>query len=339
MKFFSRQTVALTSFGLVLGPLLVFYITTLLFWRRTRSKVRSKTPPTIPYFVPGIYHAFGLATTGPEKYFAQVLYVTIAFTYLLPLTGNRKDYGVGECAPFFINAGPQSLLIVREPGQIETTLEQTKAAQFGGINFEFFDKFLGSPQGAVNLYAGRGLSDADRLVLEDAHINAPRKHLTGTRLVANIEQYISILSENLHNKMFQTGTWTQIEDSWFFLQQIVSRCTLQFMFGSDFFKQYPHAVRDYWEFHDAIEGLIPTLPRYWVPSAASQSRDRLLQGIEKWLKANHSGSEFARTGEEDPIWDELKGSKFIQERDDLLARLEIMDFKARAAEMLGVMHE
>lgn len=257
------------------------------------------------------------------------------------LTGSRKDYGDGDggLTPFFVNAGAQKLLVVRGPGQIAKVLRNTEVKPFGDSNAELFDKVLGSPQAAVELYAGKAVSDADRLVLEEAHISMPRKHLTGASLVANIEHYMSVLSENLNNKMFQSGSWTQIEDSWSFLQQIVSHCTLQSMFGSDLFKQYPSVVRDYWEFHDAMDGFIPGLPRYWVPSAASQARDRLLQGIEKWLKANHSGSEFARIGEEDPIWDEQKGSKFIQERDDLLARLEVMDLRARAAETLGVMHE
>jgi hypothetical protein len=255
------------------------------------------------------------------------------------LTGSRKDYGDGDggLTPFFVDAGPQKLLVVRDLGQIAKVLRDTEANPFGDSNAELFDKVLGAPQAAVELYAGRSVLDADRLVLEEAHISMPRKHLTGASLVANIEHYMSVLSENLNDKMFQSGSWTQIEDSWSFLQQIVSRCTLQSTFGSDLFKQYPNVVRDYWEFRDAMDGFIPGLPRYWVPSAASQARERLLHGIEKWLKANHSGSEFARIGEEDPIWDELKGSKFIQERDDLL--LNVMDLRARAAETLGVMHE
>lgn len=148
-----------------------------------------------------------------------------------------------------------------------------------------------------------------------------------------------MLSENMNNKMFQVGSWTLIEDTWSFFRQVVTRCTLESLFGSDLFKQYPGVVRDYCEFADAIEGFVPGLPRYWVPSAGLQAQGRLLEGIEKWLKANHSGSEFARIADEDPDWDENLGSKFIQERDAEIACLNGMNPKARAAEMLSIIHE
>jgi hypothetical protein len=204
---------------------------------------------------------------------------------------------------------------------------------------EVFDKLYGSPQTALDLYAGKSASKKDGDALEHAHVTVTQKHLSGVSLSTNVEKYMSILSRNLNDKMFQVGSWTQIEDAWSFLRQVVTRCSLVSLLGTDLLKQYPGVVKDYWEFADAIEGFIPGLPRYWVPGAAAQVQERLLQGIEKWLKANHSGSEFARIADEDPIWDDFRGSKFVQERDDVLARIEGMDMRARAAEILSIMHE
>jgi hypothetical protein len=249
------------------------------------------------------------------------------------LTRRRKDYG--EFSPFFVSAGPQPLLILRDPKHIEKVFTALRRVEPDTARLEMLDKLYGSPQRALEYYAGRGVSEEDKTTLDDL----THKHFTGLSLSANIESYITILSENLNDKMFQVGSWTQIEDSWVFLRQVITRCTVMSLFGKDLFKKYPGIIKDYWEFSDAIEGFIPGLPRYWVPGAASQAQERLHQGIEKWLKANHSGSEFARITAEDPALDDLKGSKFVQERDHVLANLEGMNTKARAADVLSIMHE
>jgi hypothetical protein len=259
------------------------------------------------------------------------------FLDMLSLTNGRKDYG--EFSPFIVNAGPQRLLIIRDAKHIEKVQAASRALMPASARLEAFDKLYGSPLKALDFYAGRGLSEDDKSVLAEAHVNLTHKYLTGVSLSAYTENYISTISENLNNKMFQVGSWTQIEDSWVFLRQVITRCNLVSLFGKDLLKQYPAIIKDYWEFAEAIEGFIPGLPRYWVPGAAVKIRERLHQGIEKWLKANHSGSEFARIAVDDPALDDLKGSKFIQERDSVLAKLECMDIKARAAEMLSIIHE
>jgi hypothetical protein len=253
------------------------------------------------------------------------------------LTWGRKTFG--EFGPFFVNAGPRSFLVVHNPEHIRKILDSPEAVTQSASRREVFDKILGSPQYALDFYTSKNVSETHKQALEQAHVDLTRKHLTGESLSKNVETYASIFSENLNNKMFQVGSWTQIEDSWSFLQQVVTRCILASLFGADIFKQYPGVVKDYWEFANAVEGFVPGMPRYWVPGAVSAVRSRLLSGIEKWLRANHSGSEFARITNEDPVWDNLRGSKFIQERDDVLAKIECMYAPARAAEMLGIMHE
>ncbi|KAF2822260.1 putative cytochrome-like protein P450 [Ophiobolus disseminans] len=316
MGYPNQQALLIIS-TFIIVPFLTYYITTILFHRNARSRARGKTPSTAPYYVPGIFHAFGLANTGPQKYFAQLI----------------KEYG--NFAPFYVKAGPQGLLIVREPIQVTEVL----AASNAGAYIQALDKLFGLPPSALDLYNGNGVSDTVKVAFEKALVKPTQRHLTGTALVDNMETYISVLSANMNNKMFQVGTWTQIEDTWSFLQQVITRCTLESLFGTDLFKQYPGVVRDYWEFADATEGFVPGLPRYWVPSAASQVRDRLLEGLERWLKVNHSGSEFARIVDEDPTWDERKGSKLIQERDALFAGLKGIDLRGRAVELLSIMHE
>jgi hypothetical protein len=137
--------------------------------------------------------------------------------------------------------------------------------------------------------------------------------------------------------MFQVGSWTQIEDVWSFFQQVLTRCSVETLFGSAIFKQYPGLVKDFWKFEDAFDSFLPGMPRLLVSSTHDESCDRLRQGIGKWLKANHSGSEFAKIGTDDPDWDEHKGSKFVQESDDVFAKVPL-GLEARTAEIMSVMH-
>lgn len=137
--------------------------------------------------------------------------------------------------------------------------------------------------------------------------------------------------------MFQFDTWTQIEDLWSFLQQVLIRCTLETLFGSALFKQYPRLVRDYLLFDAATEGFVYGMPRIMI-SAATKPRDRLHQGMETWLKLNRNGSEDLDLASDDSVWDEKKGLRIIRERDISFAKVEGIDINARAAEMLSIIH-
>jgi hypothetical protein len=58
---------------LIVAPALIYYICTTRFYRKANSEALGKRPPTIPYLVPGVSHAFSLAYDGPQKYFAKLL--------------------------------------------------------------------------------------------------------------------------------------------------------------------------------------------------------------------------------------------------------------------------
>ena len=195
----------------------------------------------------------------------------------------------------------------------------------------------GAPKAALDLYRKQSVNGKEANPISHVHATISNKYLTGAPLVSLVDSYASILSRSLNDKMFQVGSWTQIEDFWSFMQQVQTRCIMEALFGSTLFKQYPRIVRDYWEFDTAVDSFLPGASFFMI-SGASRPRERLQAGIEKWLKTNHSGSEFAKIAEEDPDWDEHKGSKFIQERDDAIAKIKGLDLQARVAELLSVMH-
>jgi len=59
--------------AIIVFPFLTYQLTSFLFYRTARSNGPLKTPPTIPYWVPGIFHGVGLAF-GPPVYFGKLMY-------------------------------------------------------------------------------------------------------------------------------------------------------------------------------------------------------------------------------------------------------------------------
>jgi hypothetical protein len=140
----------------------------------------------------------------------------------------------------------------------------------------------------------------------------------------------------MSNKMFQLDTWTQIEDLWSFFEIDITRACNEALFGSQLMKQYPKVTQDFWKLQANVEHFIPGLPRFTV-SGIYEVRDRVLERLEKWLQATHGGEDFAKLGKNDPDWDESRGSKYFQERDQVLSTLSSFGYQSRAAETLGVM--
>ena len=59
--------------SMVILPFLTYYVTSALFFRKANNKPIDKDPPTIPYFISGVFHTFGFAQLGARKYFAQAM--------------------------------------------------------------------------------------------------------------------------------------------------------------------------------------------------------------------------------------------------------------------------
>lgn len=72
-----RNTLAmliLLAVALIVIPALTYYGTTALFFQTSKDVATGKTPPTIPYLVPGVFHTFSIAFEGAPKLFARLLY-------------------------------------------------------------------------------------------------------------------------------------------------------------------------------------------------------------------------------------------------------------------------
>lgn len=161
----------------------------------------------------------------------------------------------------------------------------------------------------------------------------------GASLAAATEAYISTLSANMHDKMFQQDTWTRIEDLWSFLQLVLIRCTLETFFGSAMLKRYPKLVRDYLDFDSAIEGFVQGMPRLML-HGASKPRNKLLVGLKEWSATSCIKNDDTTDRAERPEWSATEGLQSIRDHCYALKSddVEELSLEARATEMLSIIH-
>ncbi|KAF1962243.1 cytochrome P450 [Byssothecium circinans] len=314
--FLQRQSIPLVLSLVILIPFLIHYITTTLFYRTHGSKNSNRKPLTIPYWVPGFCHGLGLLSR-PSAYLALLV----------------KKYG--DYAPFMVKVGLSSYLIIRDLDHVQQVF-QTPNNAIATPDLEFYTKVLDAPPDAINYYKSVARRDTEGDKVHHAHVTIPRKYFTGPALKALTDTYISIFRRNMSNKMFQVNSWTQIEDLWSFFEIDITRAMTETLFGSALLKQYPKLAQDLCDFNSKIEEYLPGLPRFMV-SASAAPRDRLLAQLKKWLQEKHGGTDFAKIDERDPMWDENKGSKYIQERDNVFANCPAFNYQGRAVESLSVL--
>lgn len=197
---------------------------------------------------------------------------------------------------------------------------------------ETFDKLFGSPDAEGHTYRSEATEQrkADCISSDESQF-----YISDAALASSVDTFISVLSANMHDKMFQYDTWTGIEDLWSFLQLVLVRCTIHTLYGSALLKQNSRMVSDYLDFDAAVEGFVPGMPRIMV-SGAAKPRDRLLEGMMKWVQVNGEA-----TTAESPVWNEQAGLSVIRDhirQCDKTARLKEQMLKASAAKMLGITH-
>ncbi|CAI6332412.1 unnamed protein product [Periconia digitata] len=302
----------------ILTPFLTHYITTFLFRRQSKNRSPPRKPPTIPYWVPGLYHALGLLSK-PSTYFALLI----------------KKYGAH--APFTVKIGRVSYLVVRSSEHCRSLLRQSSSTKAKSNLTEIYDKVFGTTRDAIRYYQINESVDQDSGPFHPLLASVHSKYQDDVEFKSLTDTFISIFRRNMSNKMFQPSSWTQIEDLWSFLEIEITRGAVETLFGSALIKNQPKLVRDYWDFQSKTGEFIPGLPRFTISSAVPP-RDRLLEGIRKWLQTTHGGTDFAQIKASDPVWDEKRGSKFIQECDATFAQIPSFNYQARASECLRIIH-
>lgn len=233
-----------------------------------------------------------------------------------------KEYR--QFAPFKIRAGLHSYVILTDPTQASRVLDAPEHFTTNQGSVEALDKLFGSPEPAK-------------------HSQQPSMNLQHDGKLESVTQaYISILSANMHDKMFQYDTWTRIEDLWSFLQLVLARCTLEAIFGSTLLEIYPRAVRDFLDFASATEDFMPGMSRMML-TGISKPRERLHAGFMKYATATSPDINLKNrsvTPTDEGEWNKATGLRVIREhcQSFQLGKTQETGSEVRAAEMLRIIH-
>lgn len=171
----------------ILTPFLTHYITTFFFRQQSKNRNPSRKPPTIPYWVPGLYHALGLLSK-PSTYFALLI----------------KKYGAH--APFTVKVGRVSYLVVRSPEHCRSLLRRSSSMEVKSNLPEIYDKVFGTTRDAVRYYQTNNSGDKDSCLVHPMLASVHSKYLDEVELKSLTDTYISIFRRNMSNKMFQTSS-------------------------------------------------------------------------------------------------------------------------------------
>lgn len=172
-------------------PFLINYITTSFFHRHSAKKSLPKHPPTVPYWIPGLFHGLGLLSK-PSTYFALII----------------KKYG--NHAPFVLKTGRVSYLVVRSPEQCGYLLRDGPDASINDAKsdlVEVYSKLFGTTREAAKCYNAMGTGDSEGDTVHLAHVAVHLKYLEDEEgLKALTDLFISVFRRNMSNKMFQTSS-------------------------------------------------------------------------------------------------------------------------------------
>ncbi|RMZ68398.1 cytochrome p450 [Pyrenophora seminiperda CCB06] len=285
-------------------------------------KGHNVTPPTAPYWIPGIKHALSLAFDG-KAFMAKCFH----YTYNNLLTFDRNKYGDGS--PFFIDGAGQKMLIILDPDHIKGVFRASKEMDPNPfIHERILGALMGSPPSAVQYYRS---GDHNLDYIQTSHI---RQHTTGSNLGLLDKRIFDMMKKTVGESLSSPGEWTEIPDLFAFVTHHVTYAIATTLLGSELVSSYPELMADLWTHIEATDGFFMGLPRFAIPKAYA-ARDRLLASIRAWTTKSE---ELRNQDKVDKTWDPVAGSGLLQEREKLYSEMPAHDEYARSAQTLGLLY-
>jgi len=169
------------------------------------------------------------------------------------------------------------------------------------------------------------------------HLQAYNFHrfLTSQTLGNHNRRFLMTLERNL--KVLEIGhqEWVDLPDLYGFLQEVVSRASIETLLGSKILELSPTLVKDLWTFQAGTPMLLRKMPRLAAPSAY-EARDRLIESIKKWhaYLLKHVAEDKLKPDQEfewEPVW----GSGIVRKRMQDMAKLGQVSADGHAADDVG----
>ncbi|KAK8054378.1 hypothetical protein PG996_013679 [Apiospora saccharicola] len=306
------QTLLVVPLGFVVLCLFTFLKTNLLYQIDIWNKSLEKEPPTLPYSIPWLGHAFGFLTPVPGRFFSQML-----SWYSKEHGGASMKLAGRNVRLIFSTTAVQALLRVRHDVANSDTMVKdmmSKGMKMGEadlatyfqnrhLEHEVNNKFLLRPHAADVL-----LGQFHRFM----------KH--------------GLLEESIRLSTTPAATQTQTQtqmgeavDLYKWVRTIMFKASAPSMFGERLLAEYPNIVREFWDFEYLFLDLVFGVPR-WVASKPHVALEKVIEGLTAWIEANDAdtmGGKEAAPGPDmlDQDWEPRWGSRLVRARQQLFQQL------------------
>ncbi|KAK8110703.1 uncharacterized protein PG998_007160 [Apiospora kogelbergensis] len=324
-----HHKLSLTQWGIssVLGLLLLTIFTRIsstIQFRRALSSPDSKEVPVVPYWIPGLYHAFALWDPA-------------AFAFSL-----SKKFGPEK--PLQVKAGWLNFFLLSNPEHIKEMFRKSRLTTNTTTVAFTLRSLVNLPLETVSLYladnSGAGLKPRkDSNVAPERRITYLVSHhlhkfLSGIHLNGIATRYSSLLSRRMGSIQPQ-GEWESDPDLFGFLQRTTLAPEIEAMFGVKLLELNPGFIDDILIFAHHVPEFLRLRPK-WLILRAHRARQRLIQNVMAWHNYAEQHVGFDDVSEEDPDWDPVWGSRLLRVRQQYERKTGAMDAEARACEDMGL---
>ncbi len=334
-------------FTVALGTLflLTYFIISLVSPSTLRSFWKDERPPLAPSCVPFLTHALAFFwETGIVEEAQKSVFVLQKW-----INAGVKNHAKQSLAYRACKSGAVALQFfttrinfVTGP-DIIASLWRLKELDANAVTCFSLKNFFSTPEKSMKVYV-EDVSGVDpkphlkcNLATKDRYYFQNRKAIlgffNGPGLMSMGNRFSALLIKEIR-QMAVGHEWTEHEDLYGFIQNLLIGPAVEALCGPVLLKQNPTFGDEFWKMNDDIYYFFKGYPRWLVPSAY-QNRSKLLRSVKDW----HS---FARNNFHDSCiepdgHDPYYGSALMRTRQDYLSQLDSFDDDALASQDLGLL--
>ncbi|KAI9690876.1 MAG: hypothetical protein M1822_008495 [Bathelium mastoideum] len=308
---------------LLVLPLVVTYlitwgdsVLTLYGWNKLRK------PPKVPYLLPGVGHVLLFLTN-------QTLLASSIRSYFKDTTSLRLSF-------FHIEVN------VVSGADAIASIWKSKAFEPKPAICMSLDKFFRTPARALETYlkddsgVKRAPHPASNVAPEDRihrqNYITIREYMSGKTLKRLAARFQVLLAKLMFQQNIDDD-WTQNEDLYEFIQNLVSTATIEVLCGPTLLTLNPNWVRDFWEFDSSVSSFLKGYPR-WLAPKAWKIRQKVLDGLKAWrtFARNHFVEDMIDETGDDPLY----GTRLMRTREEYQLKMSGSSQDSLVSEDLGL---
>ncbi|KAH7419535.1 cytochrome P450 [Cadophora sp. MPI-SDFR-AT-0126] len=286
-----------------------------------------KTPPILPYFVPGLGNllAFAFDTKNLlsiiiEKYGPNIpVRIRVLNKKLHFISGSESVLAIFKGSRDLTTA-PASILVLQNAFGSPASTRHVFERDNTGVSTQ-------------PLEGSNDLEPHNR-IFAITH-RSLHGHLQGIGLKELATRFMYFLEAELSALDIGHDGWTAIPDFYDLLKKSVFRASTIALCGPTLFELNPELTDDFWEFDTHIANLFKNLPRWMIPRSFAV-RDKLKASITKWHL--YAGERFDHDDEglQKLEWEELFGTRLMRSRQVEFAAIDDYTEEGAAASDLGM---